>query len=296
MGLVSDGRALLIQKSAPLTVRYGESLRFAGSDLADPDDVEVPTRHGAVRCLVQRPREDDGSAPVYVHFHGGAFVMRHPEMDDFFSRYIASECGAVVVNVDYAVAPQARYPVAHHQAHDVVAWVAGHGPALRADAHRLAVGGFSAGGNLAASAVLQARESGAFNASYQLLGVPSLDVAEDIEEKSAAAPGSMVTRSMLRLVRATYFRDVEGRRDALASPLLADDVSDLPPALVITAARDVLRREGERYAVRLRRAGVPVLHLTVPGVDHYFLHGPKRQASDLMTLMARELSQALAAT
>lgn len=295
MGLLADARALVVQKSAALTVRYGESLRFAGNDLADPEVVWVPTRHGSVRCLVQRPRDDDGTAPAYLHFHGGAFVMRHPEMDDFFTRYVASECGAVVVSVDYDVAPQARFPVAQHQAHDVLAWVAAHGDVLRAESARPAVGGFSAGGNLAASAVLQARDSGAFEASYQLLGVPSLDVAEDVATKVATAPHGMVSASLLRLVRATYFRDPDTRGDGLASPLLAHDLAGVPPALVITAERDVLRREGDRYAVRLRAAGVPVEHVTVPGVDHYFLHGPQQQARDLMELMANGLRRALGA-
>src|SRR5512141_2787346 len=113
-----------MQKSAPLTVGYGKDLVLAGADLPAPTRIRVPTRHGRVRCEVYRPDAAQPDPPVYVHLHGGAFVMRHPRMDDFFARYVAATCDAVVVNVDYDVAPQARYPVAQEQAHDVAAWVA----------------------------------------------------------------------------------------------------------------------------------------------------------------------------
>lgn len=163
MGLLADATAYLLQRSAPATVRYGEALHFEGQDLPAAERVRVPTRRGWVSCHVYRPDGDDPRPPVYVHLHGGAFVMRYPEMDDFFCRHVAAACGAVVVNVDYDVAPQARYPVAQEQAHDVAAWAARHGRELAADGDRVAVGGFSAGGNLAASAALQARDSGSFS-------------------------------------------------------------------------------------------------------------------------------------
>src|SRR5689334_25150890 len=111
MGLRADLTAWVMQKSAPYTVDYGRHLLFAGEDLPGPERVQVPTRHGRVRCDLYRPEAEGAPPPAYVHLHGGAFVMRHPRMDDFFARFVAAECGAAVLNVDYDVAPQVRYPV-----------------------------------------------------------------------------------------------------------------------------------------------------------------------------------------
>ena len=258
-----------MQKSAPLTVRYGTPLQIAGGDLPDPVQVRIPTRHGYVRCEIYRPPGVD-RPPVYVHLHGGAFIVRHPRMDDFFARFVVAEAGVAVLTVDYDAAPQVRYPVAHHEVHDVAAYVAAHGPTLGLDGSRLAIGGFSAGGNLAASACLQARDSGRFAARMQLLGVPSLDVAEGYADKQPVG-SPMLGESILDLVRSTYFRDAGRRTEPYASPLRASDLSDLPPTMILTGELDLLRREGDAYARRLAEAGVPVRHRVVPRADHYFL-------------------------
>ncbi|CAN5650624.1 alpha/beta hydrolase [soil metagenome] len=296
MGIRADVTAYLLQKSAPLTVDYGKSLYFAGVDLPGPTRISVPTRHGRVRCDVYRPRDDGETPPVYVHLHGGAFVMRYPRMDDFFARFVAEECRAVVVNVDYDVAPQARYPVAQQQAHDVAAWVAGHGFELGGDGDRVAVGGFSAGGNLAASAALQARDLGSFSPALQVLGVPSLDVAAGLDTKTSPIPSPMITPSLLRLVRSTYFPDEATRADAYASPLLAPDLTGLAPAVVVTAEYDVLRAEGDAYAARLSDAGVDVVHRVLTGRDHYFLDGDRGRARGTLDLVAHRLREAFGTT
>lgn len=285
MGLVADGTAYLLQRSAPRTVRYGEGLVLAGAHLAAPTVLRVPTRRGFVSVWVYRPAPSpDGPPPVYVHLHGGAFVMRYPEMDDFFCRYVAATTGAVVLNVDYDVAPQVRFPVAQEQAHDVFSWATTHGRELGVDGHRVAVGGFSAGGGLAAAAALQARDLGTARPTLQLLGVPALDVASPV-----VASGSMVTARLQRLVRRTYFSDAARRADPYASPVLVPDPAGLAPALVVTAERDALRAAGDRYAERLAAAGVPVRHHVVPGADHYFLDGGRAHAEPLLRLMAEAL-------
>ncbi|MGI8899537.1 MAG: alpha/beta hydrolase fold domain-containing protein [Nocardioides sp.] len=220
MGLAADGTAYLLQRSAPRTVRYGESLRFAGSDLPAPVLVRVPTRRGFVGVHVYRPDDERDDHPVYVHLRGGAFVMRYPEMDDFFCRYVVATCVAVVLNVNYDVAPQVRYPVAQEQAHDVFAWVCTHPGDLRADSTRVAFGGFSAGGGLAAAAALQARDLGTRQPVMQLLAVPALDVAAPVGRRGT----SMITPRVQRLVRRTYFKDASRRGEPYASPVLADDL------------------------------------------------------------------------
>ena len=291
MNVLADLTAYLMQRSAPRTVRYGDALHFSGRDLPQPSSLLVPARHGSVRCDVYRPRDADSEPPVYVHFHGGAFIMRYPMMDDFFARFVAAECGAAVVNVDYDVAPQSRFPVAQHQAHDVAAWFAEHGTELGLDGTRIAVGGFSAGGNLAASACLQARDVGSFSPVLQVLGVPSLDVAEAVEAKSSPLATPMISSSLLRLVRRTYFPDPATRMDPYASPLLASDLAVLPPAVVVTGEYDVLRAEGDAYATRLAAAGVEVVHQVTPGADHYFLDGDRSQTHQTLDLIARALAR-----
>ena len=296
MGLYADVNALLVGATARLTVRYGDQLQLAGQDLDEPEAWRVPTRHGVVRCEVYRPpagrHAGGGAPPVYVHLHGGAFIMRHPRMDDFFARWVVARTGAAVVSVDYGVAPRHRYPVAHEQVLDVVRWVANHAADQGIDGSRLAVGGFSAGGNLAASTCLRARDEGGPPVRLQLLGVPSLDVSTD--EKQATVPRPMIDRRTIRLVRATYFKDEARRTEPYASPLLADDLHGLPPAVVLTAERDALRAEGDAYARRLAQHGVPVEHHVVPRRDHYFLDPVDRdQVREYLEVMAAALSRAL---
>ncbi len=298
MGLRADLSAWLMQKAAPLTVTYGKSLYFAGADLSAPSSLSVPTRHGQVRCDVYRPHgaTTDDEYPAYVHLHGGAFVMRYPRMDDFFARFVVAETKAVVVNVDYDVAPQVRFPVAQEQAHDVAAWVAQHGARIGVDGQRVAVGGFSAGGNLAASAVLQARDRGSFRPVLQVLAVPALDVAGDVQAKTSPLATPMISHSLLALVGATYFRDRTRRAEPYASPLLAPDLAGLPPAVIVTAEYDVLRAEGDAYAGRLSDAGVDVTHRVAIGRDHYFLDGDRDQARATLDLLATRLRSAFDAS
>ena len=279
-----------MQKSAPFTVHYGRALQLAGQELPPPERVDLPTRHGAVRCEVYRPPGIDLPA-AYLHLHGGAFIMRHPRMDDFFARYVVDRAGVAVVTVDYATAPQARYPVAHEQVHDVAAHLAEHGPELGLDGSRPGVGGFSAGGNLAASTCLRARDAGATWPRFALLGVPSLDVAEGYAEKRPLGR-PMLGPGILELVRATYFPDPERRAEPYASPARATDLSGLPPTMVVTAELDLLRREGDAFARRLAEAGVEVDHHVVPGVDHYFLD-PEANARTELERMARTLQERL---
>ena len=296
MGLYADATALLMNLTAPLTVRYGDALQLVRDEVDDPSTWRVPTRHGQVRCFVYRPRPGRRAAPAtpgaYVHLHGGAFLMRHAAMDDFFARWVVATTGAVVVNVDYDVAPRHRYPVAQEQAHDVLRWVQAHGHERDVDGTRVVVGGFSAGGNLAASACLQVRDAGESPVRLQLLGVPSLDVSTPV--KPATIPRPMIDERIVGLVRATYFKDATRRTEPYASPLLADDVSGLPPALVLTAQHDALRAEGDAYAQRLSDAGVAVEHHVGPGQDHYFLDpGDLDQARHWMQVMSEAILRAL---
>lgn len=293
MALTHDAYALLSGLTARWTVRYGEQLRFAGNDLAPPIRRRVPTRHGRVRVDVYVP-PGVASPPVHVHFHGGAFIMRYPAMDDFWCRFVVAEAGVAVVNVDYLAAPRARYPVAHEQAHDVLAWLDRHAAEWGLDPRRISVGGFSSGGNLAASACLQSRDLGTVTPRLQILAVPSLEIAGDVRSKPSVISNPMIGPALLTLVRKTYFKDVARRTEPYASPLLAESVAGLPPAVIFTAEFDSLRSEGDAFAARLAAANLLIEHRVVPGRDHYFLD-PDRpdQAFDLMSTMARHIKAAL---
>ncbi len=290
MSLFADATALMVQASARRSARYGDALYFTGTELDEPDGWRIPTRHGPVRCEVYRP-PGVTRPPIYVHFHGGAFMMRFPRMDDFFARFLVAEAGVAVVNVDYDVAPRHRYPIAHHQSHDVVRWLSQHAGDGDLDGSRIAVGGFSAGGNLAASVCLQARDEGTPMPLLQLLGVPSLDVSTHVKPAAVAKP--MIGPGVLRLVRSTYFKDESRRTEPYASPLLSDDMHGLPPAVVVTAEWDALRAEGDAYAAQLAASGIDVVHRVVPQRDHYFLDGDRVRAREVLDLLARETAHRL---
>ena len=273
-------KAGLMHHLAPLTVKYGEQLRFAGSDLPAPERTTLPTRYGAVRAFRYA-----GSGPgTVVHCHGGAFLMRHAAMDDWWCRYLVATTGATVVNLDFRAGPYVAYPVAQHECHDAAAHLAEGGVPL-------VVSGFSSGGQLAASVCLQARDTGSFGPVLQVLGVPALDLAAPVPHD---APG-MIAPQLRELVRRTYFPDPTRRTEPWASPLLADDLSGLPPAVVMTAERDSLRREGEAYADRLEAAGVDVVRDCSPGADHYFLNHDLERARRTMAMVAGEVSRRITA-
>ncbi|ROR89906.1 alpha/beta hydrolase [Nocardioides aurantiacus] len=295
----ADRRAWWQQRLAPLLVRYDRelvaALRRPGDRPVRPTKVRLQTRHGRVDALLYAPEEQRCDLPVHVHLHGGAFVMRRPRMDEFVAQHLVDRLGIAVLLPDYAVAPQVRYPVAHEQVHDVLLRLSEQGPHWGLDPTRVSVGGFSSGGNLAAAAALLARDSGGPRLRALTLGVPSLDVASTWAQKAVSLPAGaqpMLGASVLELVRATYFRDPDARRQPYGSPLLAPSLSRLPPTLVVTAGLDLLREEGERFAARLDESGVAVRLHRVEGRDHYFLD-PTNVAAEL-DLLASHLRTTLA--
>lgn len=276
---------MTMHASARFTVRYGDDLRFAGGDLPPPRRRRDDTRHGRVTSY----EHGDPDAPALVHFHGGAWLMRYPQMDDWWCRYVAATAGVRVVNVDFRTGPYVAYPVAQHQCHDVAAAVAA--GSSSSGGTPVAVGGFSSGGGLAASVALQARDLGSFVPRLQVLGVPALDLASDLPSGAG-----MISPSLRALVRRVYFPDPATRDEPYASPVLAPDLTGLPPAVVLTAERDTLRRDGDLYAQRLREAGVDVVHDVTPGVDHYFLTEDPVRARETMAMVAAQVARHLGST
>ena len=277
-----------------MMTRVHQDLRFAGIPKRT-ETLRVDTGAGPVTCTVYRPAATTGPlGPVYVNFHGGGFVVARPEQDDHICRYLAATAGCVVINVDYAVAPQRQFPVPVTQAYDVTAWVAENGPTGGWDGSRLAVGGHSAGANLTAAVCRLARDRGTFSPRLQIIDSAPLDQVADPATKQSLMAKPLLSPQLMRIFTDAYVPDPADRAHPLVSPGLADDLTGLPPALVITAENDRLRDEGDAYAKALEAAGVTVTHRVFEGVDHYFTHtGPVREAKQAIDLMATTLRTAL---
>ncbi|WP_416071574.1 alpha/beta hydrolase [Streptomyces sp. ME02-8801-2C] len=275
--------------------RVHKDLRF--TDIPKrTETLRVETSVGPVTCTVYRPPVTGTAAapPVYVNFHGGGFVIARPEQDDHLCRYIAATAGCVVINVDYAVAPQRPHPVPVTQAYEVTAWTAENGTVHGWDGSRLAVGGHSAGASLTAAVCRTARERGTFTPRLQILDSGPFDQVADPATKQSPIAKPLLTPPLMRIFTAAYVPDPGDLADPLVSPGLADDLAGLPPALVITAEHDRLRDEGAAYAKALESASVPVTHRDFEGVDHYFTHtGPVPAGKEAIDLMATTLRAAL---
>jgi len=255
----------------------------------------VPTAYGPANVTFYWPTTvATEPLPVYINFHGGGFMLGYPQQDDLLCRYLAHHAPCVVVNVDYALAPEHPFPAPVLQNYEVVKWVQEQGPSLGYDASRLAIGGHSAGGSIAAALALLVRERQEFALALQILDYPSLNIAEPSRQKHVLSRREQV----LSVELTAFFKHVYAPcptdwTNPLASPLLANDLTNLAPALIITAEYDLLRDDGNAYAEKLRAAGVPVTHREFQGVDHAFTHsGPKEAAEQAWNMMRMALKEA----
>jgi acetyl esterase len=260
-------------------------------------ELTIPTSIAPARVVVYMPSATEGGPPpVHVNFHGGGYVMPLTELDDALCRFLAAEAGVAVINVDYVVAPQHRFPAPPRQAFEVVQWIASHGAEHGWDGSRLSVGGQSAGGGLAAAVARQALEEGGPAIALQVLHYPPLDLVTSAKDKRAAIAKPMLRPWMAEIFDTSYVPDPRVRADRLVSPANPADTADLKdiaPALVITAEFDLLNAEGERYAERLRKADALVELYDVPGVDHGYDGKDIEKARQVYALIAQHVRQAV---
>lgn len=246
-------------------------IRAAGGN-AEPvhevTDTTFPGPDGELAVRLYRPRADRPLATL-VYFFGGGWTLGGIDTSDGVCRTLANATGCLVVTPGYRLAPEHPFPAAVHDCLAAVDWVAANAAGLGADPARIAVGGDSAGGNLAAVVALSAREHGPALAA-QLLVYPNTCYRADTESLRANDDRWMFNRHSVDWYWHNYLPDPAAGRDPRVSPLLAPDLSGLPPALVITAEYDPLRDEGERYAERMRAAGVPVELSRYEGMAHGF--------------------------
>ena len=242
--------------------------------VAEVRDLAAPGPGGAhIPLRLYRPRA--GVLPALVYFHGGGWVVGDLETHDTLCRHLANAADCAVLAVDYRLAPEHKFPAAVEDAWASLEWTAENAAALGIDRERLAVGGDSAGGNLAAVVSLLAGDRGAPRLSCQLLLYPALDMGMHMDSYRRFAEGYLLTRATMRWFVDHYLTRPAEIDDWRASPLRASDLAGLPPAFVVTAGYDPLCDEGAAYARRLVESGVSICHRHYSGQLHGFMTSGK---------------------
>ena len=214
---------------------------------------------------------EDEALPVLVYYHGGGWTIGDLDTHDVPCREFANLARCAVASVDYRLAPEHKLPAAFDDAVAATHWVHAHARSLGIDASRLAVGGDSAGGNLAAAVAIAFRDTAGPRIAMQTLIYPAVDQTADTPSHASFAEGYLLTRDAILWFKGNYLRGPADEADWRASPLRAGDLAGLPPAYVITAGFDPLLDEGRAYAERLREAGVKVTYECFAGMIHGFV-------------------------
>ncbi|MEU1086210.1 alpha/beta hydrolase [Streptomyces sp. NPDC005576] len=228
---------------------------------------------GSVKARIVKPAGATGTLPVILYIHGAGWVFGNAHTHDRLVRELATGAGAAVVFPEYDLSPEHRYPVAIEQNYAVARWVVTEGAGKGLDAGRIAVAGDSVGGNMTAALTLMAKERGDVPLVQQVLFYPVTDASFDTPSYHQFAEGYFLRRDGMQWFWDQYTTDPAQRAEITASPLRAttEQLTGLPPALVITGEADVLRDEGEAYANKLREAGVAVTAVRYQGIIHDFV-------------------------
>ena len=298
---VADARAQVGRQAALLT---GRKL-----PLAHVEDHTIPSPAGEIPARLYEPRSDAGLYPpgaansssasplgMLVYFHGGGHVIGTLDTHDSACRFLATHAGVGVLSVDYRLAPEHPYPAAVDDSIAALAWASENAERLGFDPARIAVGGDSAGGNLAAVVTLAAKAGEAPMPAFQLLIYPVCDYVEKRPSYETFREGFLLTAAEMDWFRDHYLPDRDAAHEWRASPLQAPNLSGLPPAYVLTAGFDPLRDEAEEYARALTAAGVPTALRRHDGLLHSFVNQTAlhRGAHDAMLEAAGALRLALA--
>ncbi|KNH35938.1 alpha/beta hydrolase [Exiguobacterium acetylicum] len=233
--------------------------------------IQVPTSVGDVRVLCHSPIDAVEPLPGFISFHGGGFITGTPEMDEPWNLFLAETVNCRVFNIEYPLAPEHKFPVPVHVSYEVVQWIFKQTDTLRLDPSRIAIGGHSAGGNLATAICLwNAEQVNPLPLIAQILDYPPLDLATDPAEKPFFKEA--IPSEQARQFNAMYIERSEDAYHHLASPLYAAQLDALPQTLVLTAEHDSLAQEARQYAKRLQAAGVTIEHQEFAGQAHAFTH------------------------
>ncbi|MEG6507420.1 alpha/beta hydrolase [Methyloligella sp. 2.7D] len=270
-------KAPLVYTLSPEDAR-ASLLTVQNADVAKPpaeiEDIDChvgPT--GEVPVRIVRPEKTGDLLPVVIYFHGGGWILGNRDTHDRLIRELAVGANVALVFVDYSLSPEAHYPVPLEQAYAVTKYIAEHGEELEIDGSNLAVAGDSAGGNMAAAVTLLAKERGGPKIAFQLLFYPVTDANFKTGSYKQFGDGPWLTKPAMKWFWNAYLPKKKRRKEAAATPLNAslDQLKGLPEALIVTAECDVLRDEGEAYARKLAKAGVPVTATRYLGTMHDFV-------------------------
>jgi acetyl esterase len=289
-----------VEESTPAEARESIRTRTAGlgpfPEVAAVTDHRVPVAGGEITVRAYSPG-GPGPHPALVYYHGGGWVIGDLYTHDGLCRSLSAAAGCAVLSVDYRLAPEAKYPVPVEDSYAALLWIVANAGRLGIDRRRIAVGGDSAGGNLATVMALLARDRRGPALALQVLIYPVTDHDLDTVSYRENATGYVLTRDAMRWFWDHYLAHEAQGREPYASPLRAPSLAGLPPALVITAEYDPLRDEGEAYAARLRDAGVPVTLTRYPGMFHGFVRLTKflDQARTAVDEIAGSVQKAFAA-
>jgi acetyl esterase/lipase len=255
--------------------RSREALVFRGERFAvgRVQDLTLPGPDGPLRARLYAPVGAARKLPLLVYLHGGGWVVCDLDTHDNLCRFLATEADVLVLSVDYRLAPEHKFPAAVDDALAAFRHVVDNAEAFGADPEAVAVGGDSAGGNLAAAVSQLSVAEGGPVPSFFLSFYPVTDLSAKRKSYELFREGFLLTEAHMDWYRAHYLPNEAAALDPRASPLLAEDLSGLPPAYIATAGFDPLRDEGEEYARRLRDAGVPVALRRHAGLVHGFANG-----------------------
>ncbi len=276
LGLVKQANLPEFWQLTPRQAREQFALRalklVAKADIHRTEDRRIPGPDRDIANRIYWPREAKPAElfPVLLWFHGGGFVIGDLDTHDSACRLLANQADCMVVAVDYRLAPEFKFPAAVDDSHAAVRWVALHAKEIGADPERIAVGGDSAGANLATVVSILARDEGHPKLSFQLLVYPCTAPEPEMPSQRKFAEGYLLTRNSIVWFYQQYLRNQRDTKDFRFAPLVTDDLSSLPPALVLVAGYDPLRDEGVEYAKRLIEAGNRVALVNYEGMIHGF--------------------------
>lgn len=232
--------------------------------------LSIPSDYGPIPARFYRATRDKAPCPLLVFFHGGGFMLGTLALYDTACRRLAVAGECAVLSVDYRLAPETIFPGAVLDAYAATRWAFEHAELLNIDPSKIAVGGDSAGGNLAAVVSQMAQDSGEFSVALQVLIYPMTDQSREYPSYERNESGYMLTRKALHWFMDNYIPDHRDRTDPRASPMLRENLKGLPRALIISAEFDPLVDENEAYAKRLKDAGVPTDYVCFAGMVHPF--------------------------
>jgi len=267
--------AQIRKANAKALPQFLKMLDFKPIDLANISDEKITMRDGEnIRIRIYQP-SDKKQLPLIIYFHGGGFVTRTIESHDLVCRRISHLNQAVVVSVDYRLAPEYKFPIPHQDCYDATVWMAEHADQIGCNPEEITVMGDSAGGNLATVVSILSRDLKGPKIKNQVLIYPTVDARLNHPSIDTFGKGYFLTKPLMQWFLNHYKSKDEDIVNPLMSPFLMEDLTNLPPAFVCTAAYDPLKDEGAAYAKKLEAAGNHVVFKEYPNVIHGFINMPK---------------------